>query len=134
MLDQFDPWMAYTAAHISIIREWVVAAALRPNSFILTCLNGFMCFAVFWACLCRLRMTSTETMLMPRFAFSVVMVVHVVSGFRGPLFGTQVSDWWPIVFTTSTWCILLVNIRAWRHGAPPELQKNSGAMPLDSVY
>lgn len=108
----------------------VVDAIADPPALALTIINAFVCAGVFWACMCRMRLTSTETIIRARITYSIVMVVSLCSALRGPLFGSQVTSYWPILLSLGTWFILLLNIRAWRHAPPPHMQKNSGAMPL----
>lgn len=103
---------------------------LRPDPFYLTGINWGVCLAVVWACVCRMRLTSKHTKLSARIVYSITFVVMLVSAFRGPLLGHQVTTWWPIVLTLCTWLILLINISAWRNAPPPNMQKNSDHVDL----
>ena len=99
----------------------------------LTAMNWSLCMGVMWACLCRLRLTSTDTRVAPRAVFVGVFVVAFVSGFRGPLFGVQVQTYWPIILTTCILALLLINIGHWRYRAPLAFQKTTGPMPLEEI-
>ncbi len=106
---------------------WYIA---NPAPLVLTTINGLLCVLVFWACLCRLRLTSTDTRIWPRIVFAGVMVVHVTSALRAPLFGVQVNTWWPIILTSSTWCILLADIGEWKRAPPVSMMKPGMSRPM----
>lgn len=109
----------------------VIDFFIRPQALFLTATNFFLCMLVAWACMCRMRLTSTDTLISVRLVHTAVFVMAICSGFRGPLFGVQVTTWWPVTQMGCLLSMLLINMRAWKHAAPFIMQKASRPMTLE---
>lgn len=84
----------------------------------LTALNLILSAWVIGTCACILRKLPRASMearaLFSRSVFVIVIVSAFCNGFRGPLFGTLVGNWWTIVGGVTIILLLLERVYGWR--------------------
>lgn len=90
---------------------------------VLTLLNTLLCLIIMAGCFYRMVKTSTATKVFPRIAYVFVFVAAFCNAFRGPLFGTLLSSWWPLVGSVCMLLLLAVGQPEWRGRVPDRLQR-----------
>lgn len=85
---------------------------------LLTALNLAISAWVIGSCACMLRQLpkagADHRALFSRLVFVAVIVSAFCNGFRGPLFGTVVGNWWTIVGGVTIILLMLERIYGWR--------------------
>lgn len=85
-------------------------------------LNFLLCMAIGWICVCRLRLTSDETLMGPRLKYSLYGAAALVHGLS-PMAG-EWPGWTGLALTGSLLIGLLTSWSRWRHAVPDELQSS----------
>lgn len=86
----------------------------------LNVVNALLCTGIWWACLCRLNLLSSESDWRPRAMFTLVVLGATANGFAPILFAEPagVGD---CLLSATLFMGLLITSHRWRHGAPDEL-------------
>lgn len=86
-------------------------------SDLLTAINLAISCGVIVACACRLRqLPRSSRATFSRAVFVLIIVSAFCNGFRAPLFGSQVGNWWPIIGGASILLLMLEGLFGWRPG------------------
>lgn len=79
--------------------------------------NGLICCAGIWACICRLNHMSARTRLCVRAQHVALLTALTVSGFSTPLF-LQPVTYGQLATSLVILTGFLITTKRWRHGAP----------------
>lgn len=87
-------------------------------------INFVLCAAIFWSCMCRLRLITRDTKESFRWLYIIVCNSAIASGLRGPLFGS-VADWFDVISSAACLSLLLMSAHRWQGRAPEDSFKET---------
>lgn len=85
----------------------------------LALLNLALCAAVAWASMCRLNTTTHETRPEVRAQFVALLAGSLAHGLQPILWG-WLPGWGSVMMSGAVLLFLLLGMRRWRNGAPPD--------------
>lgn len=92
------------------------------HAFVLNIVNGVVCAAAFWGCICRLNHMSSDTKNVVRFYYAFQLGALASSAFSAPLFKQNAS--YPQLLLGG---VVLLGFAAsfsrWRGGAPADVTR-----------
>lgn len=102
-----------------------------PLGYVLATANLLFCGGAMWACICRLNMSTKETVRpMVRVQYSAAVAGAMASGFSPVLFGE-----WPgygqVTMSAGLLVLLLAEIGKWTHRPPADVLTEP--VPLDEI-